>query len=242
MKQKKKTKLSIIIPVYNEAQTVTELFKKVYNVKLLGVEKEIIIVDDGSTDDSKKLIKQIKNKNTEVKVYLSQINLGKGAAIRFGLKKATGDIILIQDADLELEPKEYKILIEPILNGQTDVVYGSRFLKRSPNIPFKTLFANKALTILTNILYGSALSDMETAYKVFKADVIKRIRLRCVEFDFEPEVTAKILQLGYKIHEVPITYTPRRVNEGKKISYYDGIEAVSQLLKNKLFPRPTNKV
>jgi glycosyltransferase involved in cell wall biosynthesis len=166
--------------------------------------------------------------------------LGKGGAIRFGLKKATGDIILIQDADLELEPNEYHKLIKPIVSGRTKVVYGSRFLKKSPNIPFKTIFANKILTELTNLLYGSNLTDMETAYKVFRADVIKNIRLRCVEFDFEPEVTAKILQLGYKIYEVPISYTPRRIDEGKKISFYDGIEAISKLIKNRIFPRPSN--
>jgi dolichol-phosphate mannosyltransferase len=240
MQMKKTLKLSIIIPVYNEEQTVAELFKKVDAVKLPDIEKEIIIVDDGSTDNSKKLIKQLKTIHTNVKIYLSEINLGKGAAIRFGLKKATGDIILIQDADLELEPKEYKNLIAPILEGKTKVVYGSRFLKKNPKISRKTLYANKFLTVFTNILYGSRITDMETAYKVFTADVIKNIRLRCVEFDFEPEVTAKILQLGHKIYEVPISYEPRRVDEGKKITYYDGIEAISQLVKNRLFPRPTN--
>lgn len=234
----KKIKLSIIIPVYNEEQTVIELFKKVNNVKLQNIDKEIIIVDDGSTDSSKKLIKDIKTKHPQIKIYLMEINLGKGGAIRFGLKKATGDIILIQDADLELEPNEYSKLIKPIINGKAKVVYGSRFLNKSSNIPIKTKFANKFLTGLTNLIYGSNLTDMETAYKVFTSDIIKNIRLRCVEFDIEPEVTAKILQLGYKIHEVPITYTPRRIDEGKKISFYDGIEAISQLIKNKLFPRP----
>lgn len=238
--KKNNIKLSIIIPVYNEEQTVNELYKKVYKVKLKNIEKEIIIIDDGSTDNSKKLIKEIKNSNSDVKIFLSQINLGKGAAIRFGLKKATGDIILIQDADLELEPKEYSKLIEPILSGKAEVVYGSRFLKRSPNIPFKTYYANKFLTVLTNLLYGSNLTDMETAYKVFKSSLIKQIRLRGVEFDFEPEITAKILQLGYKIHEVPISYTPRRLDEGKKITIYDGIDAISKLFKNWLFPQPTS--
>jgi glycosyltransferase involved in cell wall biosynthesis len=236
-KATKQTKLSIIIPVYNEEQTVLELFKKVHAVKLPGIKKEIIIVDDGSTDNSQKLIKTLKKQNANVKVFLSEINLGKGGAIRFGLKKSTGDIILIQDADLELDPEEYHKLLEPILTGKTKVVYGSRFLQKSPNIPKKTILANKFLTTFTNILYGSNLTDMETAYKVFTADLIKSIRLRCVEFDFEPEVTAKILQLGHKIYEVPITYTPRRVNEGKKISFYDGIEALSQLVKNRLFPQ-----
>ena len=234
MKNKYK-KISIIIPVYNEEQTVIELFRKVNNVKLPNIEKEIIIVDDGSTDKSKKFIEGLKKKNNNVKIFLSVINLGKGAAIRFGLAKSTGDIILIQDADLELDPQEYSKLIAPIINGRAKVVYGSRFLKKSPNIPFKTLFANKLLTVLTNILFGSHLTDMETAYKVFTSDIIKNIRLRCVEFDFEPEVTAKILKMGQKIVEVPISYTPRRIDEGKKISFYDGIEAVSQLIKIRLF-------
>src|SRR5258708_38931740 len=181
MKKKTQIILSIIIPVYNEEQTVIELFKKVNSVTLKNIEKEIIIVDDGSTDNSNKYIKQVKKQNKNVKVFISEINLGKDAAIRFGLKKATGDIILIQDADLELEPKEYGKLITPILDGKTKVVYGSRFLKKSPKIPLKTLYANKFLTILTNILYGSHLTDMETAYKVFTSDVIKNIRFRCVE-------------------------------------------------------------
>jgi len=234
-KDKQILKLSIIIPVYNEEQTVLKLFKKVNNVVLQNIEKEIIIVDDGSTDSSKKFIEDLKKQNTHVKIFLSEINLGKGAAIRFGLAKATGDIILIQDADLELNPQEYKKLIAPIISGKAKVVYGSRFLKKSPKIPFKTLFANKLLTMLTNLLYGSHLTDMETAYKVFTSDIIKKIRLRCVEFDFEPEVTAKILKMGQKIVEVPISYTPRRIDEGKKISFYDGIEAVSQLVKIRLF-------
>jgi len=233
-KNKQKNKLSI------EEQTIIELFKKVHSVKLKNIEKEIIIVDDGSTDNSKKYIKELKKQFKDVKIFVSEINLGKGGAIRFGLAKATGNIILIQDADLELEPDEYNILIKPIISGKANIVYGSRFLKKSPNIPIKTIFANRFLTSLTNLLYGSQLTDMETAYKVFKADVIKEIRLRCVEFDFEPEVTAKILQMGHKIYEVPITYTPRRIDEGKKISYYDGIEAISQLIKNRLFPRPSN--
>ncbi len=237
-RKKQLVKLSIIIPVYNEEQTVVELFKKVQRVKLQNIEKEIIIVDDGSTDNSRYLIEDLKNRYKNVKVFFSEINLGKGGAIRYGLSKTTGDIILIQDADLELEPEEYHKLIAPILYRNAKVVYGSRFLKRNQNIPFKTVFANKFLTFLTNLLYGSRLTDMETAYKVFTSDIIKSIRLRCVEFDFEPEVTAKILQLGYKIHEVSIRYSPRRAQEGKKITFYDGIEAISQLVKNRLFPRP----
>jgi len=235
--EKKQHKLSIIIPVYNEEQTVSALFRKVYAVKLKNIQKEIIIVDDGSTDNSKKLIRELKKQYVDVKVFSSGINLGKGAAIRFGIARASGDIILLQDADLELEPNEYGRLLEPIIKGKTKVVYGSRFLKKNINIPMKTVLANKFLTGLTNLLYGAHLTDMETAYKVFTSDVIKSVRLRCVEFDFEPEVTAKILLKGYSIQEVPISYTPRRAEEGKKISIYDGLEAISQLVKIRLFPK-----
>jgi glycosyltransferase involved in cell wall biosynthesis len=233
-------KLSIIIPVYNEQQTVATLLGRVRRVKLpQGIKKEIIIVDDGSTDESRKIIRQLKRKFPEIKTHLSIVNLGKGAAIRFGIKHATGDLILIQDADLELDPKEYVNLIAPVLKGKANIVYGSRFLKKNSKISAKTIWANRLLTDLTNILYGSNLTDMETAYKLFRADILKKLYLRCVEFDFEPEVTAKVRQLGYQIYEVPISYNPRRVDEGKKISTKDGLDAVSTLLKNKLFPRPT---
>lgn len=235
-------KISIIIPVYNEEQTILKLFKKVQDAKLQGLKKEIIIVDDGSTDKSKKYINGIKKKFRSVKIFISEINLGKGGAIRFGLKKATGDIILIQDADLELEPNEYKQLLEPILSGKSKIVYGSRFKNSKNKIPLKTKLANKFLTEFTNLLYGSRLTDMETAYKVFESQIIKNIRLRCVEFDFEPEVTSKLLLEGHHIYEVPISYTPRRINEGKKISYYDGIEAISQLIKNRLFYKTAKKI
>lgn len=233
-------KLSIIIPVYNEEQTVTEVINRVRKVNLgKKIAKEIIVVDDGSTDKSQQLIRQYRRQFPELKTYLSIINLGKGAAIRFGIKHATGDIILIQDADLELDPNEYSRLITPIIQKKASIVYGSRFLRPSPNIPATTKFVNWCLTLLTNLLYGTRLTDMETAYKAFKADVVRNLRLRCVEFDFEPEFTAKVSQLGYIVHEVPISYTPRRINEGKKISTKDGLDAVSTLIKNKLFPKPT---
>ena len=230
-------KLSIIIPVYNEEQTVVELISRVRQVKLpKGVEKEIIVVDDGSTDRSRNLILKEKKKYPEIHTYLSIINLGKGAAIRFGIKHATGDIILLQDADLELDPNEYRKLIRPIMSGQADVVYGSRFLNHHNAIPLKTRLANGFLTFLTNILFSTRITDMETAYKVFRSSVIKQIRLRSVEFDIEPEITAKLAQLGYSIYEVPISYQPRRVDEGKKISAKDGVKAIFSLLENKLFP------
>lgn len=226
--------LSIVIPVYNEQSTIKEVIERVLAVDLAGIQKEIIISDDGSTDGSVEIIERERLAHSDlVTVHASVINLGKGAAIRFGFKYASGDIIIIQDADLELDPNEYVKLLQPILAGRAEVVYGSRFKARNGNIALKTRLANRFLTGLTNLLFGSRLTDMETAYKVFRADVIKSLRLRCVGFDIEPEITAKLLQAGYTIHEVPISYNPRTAQEGKKISWRDGVEAIYTLLKYK---------
>ncbi len=225
-------KLSIIIPVYNEQQTIGEVLRKIRAVDLGDVEKEIIVVDDSSTDGSREeILRGQKLDPKTTKVHLSFINLGKGASIRVGLKYATGDIIIIQDADLELDPREYTTIISPILEGKADVVYGSRFLKSNRTIPFRTRLANFFLTELTNLLYGTHLSDMETAYKAFRREVIEGLRLRALEFEFEPEITSRISQRGYTIHEVPISYRPRRKEAGKKISTMDGIEAVYTLFR-----------
>jgi glycosyltransferase involved in cell wall biosynthesis len=164
------------------------------------------------------------------------INLGKGAAVRHGLSVATGDILLVQDADLELNPSEYGKLLAPILAGQTDVVYGSRFLQATARIPRRTRLANRALTTLTNVLFGGRLTDMETAYKVFRRDVIRSIRLRAVGFDFEPEVTARLLLARYRIVEVPIGYEPRTADEGKTIGWVDGVDAIYMLFKCRFTP------
>jgi len=234
-------KLSIIIPVYNEEQTVVELISRVRQVKLpKGVEKEIIVVDDGSTDRSRNLILKEKKKYPEIHTYLSIINLGKGAAIRFGIKHATGDIILLQDADLELDPNEYRKLIRPIMSGQADVVYGSRFLNHHNAIPLKTRLANGFLTFLTNILFSTRITDMETAYKVFRSSVIKQIRLRSVEFDIEPEITAKLSAYRLRgaplrICEVGISYHGRTYAEGKKIGWRDGLRALWCIVRYNLF-------
>ena len=229
---KRKRKLSIIIPIYNEQSTISELVHRVHLVDLPDFDKEIIITDDGSTDDSPEIIEDICNRYPGlIKVHSSLINLGKGAAIRFGLEFSTGDIILIQDADLELNPEEYPDLLEPIVNGNADVVYGSRFRGRSTNIPFRSRIANWVLTTITNILYGSKLTDMATAYKVFRSEVIKNLSLRSARFEFEPEVTAKLLLFGYEIVEVPISYSPRSISKGKKIGWIDGIEYIYTLLK-----------
>ena len=231
-------RLSIIVPVYNEAQTIERVLDKVDAIDVGELEKEVIVVDDGSTDGSAELIASRAARHVEHRLaHLSIINLGKGAAVRLGFKYATGDVILIQDADLELDPDECGSLIAPILEGRADVVYGSRFARWTPGIPLVTRCANRALTMMTNVLYWSHLTDMETSYKAFRREVLQAIRLRCVHFDIEPEITARVLQAGYDIVEVPISYTPRRKDEGKKLTWTDGIDAVYTLLRCR-FVRP----
>ncbi|MFH1182274.1 MAG: glycosyltransferase family 2 protein [Candidatus Woesearchaeota archaeon] len=220
-------KLSIIMPAYNEEKDILKIIKKVQAVKL-PMQKEIIIVDDGSRDKTREILSGVKGK--EIRVILHEKNKGKGAAIRTGLSKATGDIILIQDADDEYDPNEYPKLIEPLLNSAM-VVYGSRFYGRHiPRYRFYYL-GNKVLTAATNLLYGGNISDMETCYKVFKREAIKGMVLRARRFDFEPEITAKFLKRGYKIVEVPISYKSRSFQEGKKIKWTDGIIALWYLIK-----------
>ncbi|HXD73613.1 MAG TPA: glycosyltransferase family 2 protein [Vicinamibacterales bacterium] len=225
-------KLSIIIPVYNEEQTISEIVERVRAVELPGVEKEIIIANDGSSDGTREAMARSGwSGDPRISIHELQINVGKGAAVRLGLRYASGDIILIQDADLELDPQEYGALIAPILAGETDVVYGSRFLRPTARLSMRTRFGNRLLTWMTNLLFGARLTDMETAYKVFRRHVLDGIRLRCVGFDFEPELTAKLLRAGRRIIEVPISYHPRRVDEGKKIRWTDGFDAMYVLFK-----------
>ncbi len=230
-------KLSIIIPVYNEEMTIGELLDRVIRVDLGDIEREIIVADDGSTDTSAAVAETRRRQWPNlIHIHTNPINLGKGAAVRLGLHHATGDIMLIQDADLELNPEEYGSLLQPIFDGETNVVYGSRFLNaKKEDISLRTRLANRFLTILTNILYGARLSDMETAYKVFRREALDGIRLRCVQFDFEPEITARLCRAGQKIVEVPISYNPRRADEGKKISWIDGVEAIYTLLRIRFF-------
>lgn len=225
-------KLSIIIPVYNEEQTIEAVVEKVLAVDLGDLDSEVIIADDGSSDGTRAAIANSAwSRDQRIHVYANRINVGKGCAVRLGLSYATGDVLLIQDADLELDPREYSLLLAPILDGRSKVVYGSRFLKPVARIRLRSRIANKALTWLTNVLFGSRLTDMETAYKAFRKEVLDGIRLRCVAFDFEPEFTAKILLKGHSIVEVPISYHPRTADEGKKIRWVDGLDAVYTLLK-----------
>ena len=221
--------LSVIIPVYNEKTTISEVIEKVWAVEL-PIEKEIIVVDDGSTDGTVEVLQSnsIKLKHT----YLTPINIGKGAAVRIGLTLAKGEIILIQDADLELDPNEYKELIEPILDGRTSVVYGSRFLGENRVAPLRR-FANYFLTFTTNLLFRTKLTDMETAYKVFTSEVAKNLTLEANRFEIEPEITAQIARKGFKIAEVPISYNPRTKSEGKKIKWKDGFKALWTLIRHR---------
>ncbi len=224
-------KLSIIIPVYNEKNSIRNILGLVKNVDIGNISKEIIIVDDFSTDGTRDILKRLKG----YKIAYHKKNQGKGAAIRTGLGHATGDIIIIQDADLEYDPNEYPKLLAPILAGKTKVVYGSRFLNDHKPKYWFNYVGNIALTAATNILYGGSITDMETCYKVFRREVLQNIKLKARRFDFEPEITAKILKQGYKIYEVPIWYQCRDYSEGKKIHWTDGLKAVFYLLRYRFF-------
>jgi glycosyltransferase involved in cell wall biosynthesis len=225
-------KLSVLIPVYNERETLEQIIEQVRGIELSdGLDRELVIVDDGSTDGSRDILKRMTN-CPEVHVVFHDVNQGKGAAIRTAVQHAHGDILLIQDADLEYDPREYNAMLRPILEKRTKVVYGSRFLGG----PRKTMFfshmiGNKLLTLITNVLYDTILSDMETCYKVFTVEVVRDMALRSRRFELEPELTAKILKRGYRIYEVPISYCGREYYEGKKISWRDGFSAMWTLIK-----------
>lgn len=223
-------KLSVLIPAYNEAETIAEILRRVRAVDT-GLELEIVVVDDGSTDDTREVLQQEASAG-DIKVIYRETNQGKGAAVRTALQHATGDILLVQDADLEYDPREYPDLLKPILENRSQVVYGSRFRGG----PHKAMFfwhmvGNKFLTLLTNVLYNTILSDMETCYKVFTREVANKLRLRSPRWGFDPEITAQILKRGYRIYEVPISYTGREFYEGKKVSWRDGFVVLWTLLK-----------
>jgi glycosyltransferase involved in cell wall biosynthesis len=221
-------KLSVIIPVYNEVESIQVILKRVQAQKLAH---EIIVVDDGSKDGTRDVLKKLDGKGG-VHVILHEQNKGKGAAVRTGMAAAKGDILLIQDADLEYDPRDIPALLEPIKEGLADVVYGSRFLGRARRVTmFWHQVANKMLTFMTNILYDTILTDMETGYKVFRREVLNGMVLHANSFDFEPEFTAKILKRKYRIFEIAITFNPREYSEGKKIKLHDAFAAVWTLIK-----------
>jgi glycosyltransferase involved in cell wall biosynthesis len=231
-------KLSIVIPVFNEASTIAEVLRRVVEVDLEDLEKDIIVVDDGSTDGTRELLRSIRN----ITLIFHDRNSGKGAAIRTGLDYATGDFIIVQDADLEYNPQDYPVLLTPLLQGNADVVYGSRFLGG----PHRVLFfwhyvANRFLTLFSNMLTDLNLTDMETGYKVFRSRVLYDINLQSDRFGFEPEVTAKVARQRWRIYEVPISYQGRDYAEGKKITWRDGAAALYHILKYNLLIRQGSK-
>ena len=221
-------KLSVIVPVYNEQNTIDEILCRITAAAVPGWSKEIIVVDDGSTDRTKAILKSWEKK---VRVIYKERNEGKGSALSMGFKKATGDVILIQDADLEYSPKDYPVLLAPFDNPRVDVVYGSRFL--GPHLSTMFLYAqgNKFVTLVTNILFNTNITDMETGYKVFRRRVLVGITIRAKRFDVEPELTAKVLKKGCQIYEVPISYYGRKFAEGKKLTWRDGVIALWILIK-----------
>lgn len=221
-------KLSVVIPVYNEADNIREILKRVH---ASGVASEVIVVDDGSQDGSREILAEMNGKDG-ITVLLHPKNQGKGAAVRTGFAAASGDVILIQDADLEYHPHDYPALLQPIEEGIADVVYGSRFMGGPRRVVmFWHMVANQLLTLMTNVLYNTILTDMETGYKVFRRDVVEGMNIRAKRFDFEPEFTAKVLKRKYRIFEVPISFNPRDYSQGKKIKLKDAFEAVWTLLK-----------
>ena len=234
-RQLKIKKLSILIPVFNEFKTILKLIDKVQKVNLsrFGISKELVIVDDYSTDGTRDVLKKIQNKYSNVKLFYHKKNMGKGAAVRTAIKSAKGQIMIVQDADMEYDPQDYVQCIKPIIDGKALVVYGSRRLKTSnkQHSSFSFFLGGMLITLAFDILYLQRLTDEPTCYKTFRSDIIKKINIKGNRFEWEPEVTAKIAKKGIKIIEVPISYYPRHVNEGKKIKWEDGFIAIWTLIK-----------
>ena len=224
-------KISIIIPVYNEFRTFNQVLERVRQAPLPeGCSKEIVVIDDGSTDGTRQMLDEQARAGIVVGLHAAR-NFGKGAAIRTGIALASGDVVLIQDGDLEYDPRDYARILEPIVNGRADIVYGSRFLGKPAGMAMRNRAANKILTLAANFLYDARITDEATAYKAFRASILRNIRLECRRFEFCPEVTAKARRLGYRIQEVPIGYNARGIAEGKKIRALDGFQALWTLIR-----------
>jgi glycosyltransferase involved in cell wall biosynthesis len=224
--------ISIVVPVYNEARTVAAVIQRLIAIEL-PAPREILVVNDGSTDGTREVLDRIAQR-PELRIIHAAQNGGKGSAIRIGFTQATGTIVAIQDADLELDPAQLADLVKPILAGRTKVVYGSRFLAGRPDAPWLSVFANQFLTGVTNVLFGGRLTDMETCYKVMSSEVARSLNLESNRFDIEPEITAKLLRAGHSIIELPIRFEPRSRAQGKKIGWRDGVRAIQVLLKYRL--------
>jgi len=221
-------KLSVIIPVYNEKETIKEILRRVRQVKL-DIEKEIIVLDGASTDGTREILEEERDNST--RIVFEEERRGKGAAVREGFRHASGEIIIIQDADLELDPNEYPQLIAPILKGETSVVFGSRFLHGRKGLYWPSYLANRIITLLANLLFNATLTDIATCYKVFKKEAINNLNLCCNGFDFDAEITANILKKGFRIIELPVDYHPRDYTQGKKIHWKDGFRTIYILIK-----------
>ena len=238
--------LSIVVPVYNEVRTVRSVIERLIAIDL-PLAREIIIVNDGSTDGTREVLDGIRDSGfgvrdpgegsrqaaAAIRIIHAEPNAGKGAAIRRGFNEANGTIVAIQDADLELDPQQLSALVAPILRGEADVVYGSRFLAGRPAAPWITIAANRALTSTTNVLFGSSITDMETCYKIMRTEVARSLQLDANRFDIEPQITARVLRRGHRIHELPVRFEPRSRAQGKKIGWRDGVRALEVLFKER---------
>jgi len=226
-------KLSVVIPCFNEKNTIEQIVDLVKSVE--GIDKEIVIVDDASTDGSIDTLKVIQQRNPDIKVIYKAVNKGKGDTLKIGFQHTTGNYVIIQDADLEYDPQDYKKLLRALDEEKVDVIYGSRFSGSYEKMSTLHYFGNKLLTLITNMLFGVMLTDMETCYKLIPGDFARKLAIKSTRFEFEPEITAKILKAGLKIREVPISYKGRAFSEGKKITWKDGFNAVYSLIKFRFF-------